>query len=157
MIDLKTRRVHLAGITTNPDGAFMAQLARNLTDTVDGFLKAHRFLICDRDGKFTPHFRRILEDAGVTIVRTPRQAPNCNAYAERFVLSIKSECLNRMMLFGEVGLRRAVTSFIEHYHAERPHQGIGNEVIESRMAAGKGNIRCREKLGGLLRHYHRAA
>ena len=157
LIDLKTRGAHLAGLTTNPDGAFMAQVARNLTDTVDGFFSGHRFLICERDDKFTPQFKRILTDAGTEIIQTPRQAPNCNAFAERFVLSIKSECLNRMMLFGEAGLRRAVTSFIEHYHAERPHQGIGNEVIEAKAAAGVGQVQCSERLGGLLRHYDRAA
>jgi hypothetical protein len=157
LIDLKTRRVHLAGITTNPDGAFMAQIARNLTDSVDGFLAGHRFLICDRDGKFTPHFQQTLKDAGVKIVRTPRQAPNCNAYAERFVLSIKSECLNRMMFFGESSLRRAVADYLDHYHTERPHQGIGNEVIEAAQHEAGEQVHCRERLGGLLKHYKRAA
>ena len=157
LIDLKTRRVHVAGLTPKPDKAFMAQVARNLTDIAHGFLSGHRFLICDRDGKFTPQFKRTLTDAGVQVILTPQQAPNCNAYAERFVLSIKSECLNRMMLFGEAGLRRTVTSFIEHYHSERPHQGIGNEVIDSKAEAGVGPVRCSAHLGGLLRHYHRAA
>ena len=157
IIDLKTRRAHLAGITTNPDEAYMAQIARNLTDAFDGFLTGHRFLILDRDGKFTPGFKRTLKDAGTAIILTPRQAPNCNAYAERFVLSIKSECLNRMMIFGEAGLRRAVKGFIEHYHAERPHQGIGNEVINGQASVGGGDVQCTERLGGILKHYHRAA
>ena len=82
---------------------------------------------------------------------------NCNAFAERFVLSIKSECLNRMMIFGEAGLRRAVTSYIEHYHVERPHQGLGNIVIEGKASAGGGAVQCSERLGGILKHYHRAA
>jgi hypothetical protein len=83
LIDLKSRRVHLAGITTNPDDAFIAQVARNLTDCIDGFLLGHRFLLCDRDSKFTGQFRRIVRDAGVDMIRTPRHAPNCNAFAER--------------------------------------------------------------------------
>ena len=83
LIDLKTRRAHVAGLTTMPDGAFMAQVARNLTDPEDGFLRAHRFIICDRDAKFTSEFRRILQAVGVRVIRTPRQAPNCNAHAER--------------------------------------------------------------------------
>lgn len=87
-IDLKTRRVNIAGITTHPDASFMAQIARNLTDPVEGCLRGHRFLICDRDTKFTEQFKRILKDSDVEVVLTPRQAPNCNAYAERFVLSI---------------------------------------------------------------------
>ena len=90
VIDLKTRRVEIAGITRHPTGAFMAQVVRNLTDVVDGFLKDHRLLICDRDTKFTDQFKRILGDAGVEVALTPKRAPNCNAYAERFVLSIKS-------------------------------------------------------------------
>jgi hypothetical protein len=89
------------------------------TDAVDGFLAGHRFLICDRDAKFTAGFRLMLEDAGVQVIRTPRQAPNCNAYAERFVLSINSECLRRMIIFGEASLRRAVQTYLHHYHTER--------------------------------------
>ncbi len=157
LIELKTRRVHVAGITTNPDGAFMAQVARNLTDAVDGFLKGQRFVICDRDSCFTAQFRSILEDAGVKVVRTPRQAPNCNAYAERFVLSIKSECLGRMILFGESSLRRAVAEYVAHYHAERAHHGLGNERIEGAVVTADGEVRCRERLGGILKSYYRAA
>ena len=128
MIDLKSRRVHVAGITTNSDESFVAQVARNLTDPVDGFLRSHRFLICDRDTKFSTQFRRILKDAGVEVVKTPRQAPNCNAYAERFVLSIKTECLSRMIFFGERRFREAVASYVEHYHTERAHQGLGKRA-----------------------------
>ena len=83
VIDLSTRRVHLAGITRNPDESFMGQVARALTDVFDGFLAKHRFLICDRDTKFTAQFRRILGDAGVKVIRTPKLTPNCNAYAEQ--------------------------------------------------------------------------
>ena len=157
LIDLKTRRAHVAGITTTPDGAFMAQVARNLTDAEDGFLRAHRFLICDRDAKFTAEFRSILQVTGVDVIRTPRQAPNCNAYAERFVLSIKSECLNRMMFFGEASLRRAVGEYLQHYHHERPHQGLGNETLRVARRGTTGEVRCTERLGGLLKHYERAA
>ncbi len=94
LIDLRTRRVHIAGSTPNPNDSFMAQVARNLTDVVDGFLLRHRFLICDRDTKFTDQFRRLLKGSGIDTVLTPHRAPNCNAYAERFVRSIKEECLN---------------------------------------------------------------
>ena len=134
----------------------MAQVARNLTDVVDGFLRAHRFLICDRDTKFTAQFRRILRDAGVEVVLTPPQAPNCNAFAERFVLSIKSECLGRMIFFGEASLRRAVGEYLEHYQAERAHQGIGNVPITT-IAVGEGEVQSRESLGGILKYYYRAA
>ena len=129
LIDLRTRRVHIAGSTPNPNDSFMAQVARNLTDVVDGFLLRHRFLICDRDTKFTDQFRRLLKESGIDTVLTPYRAPNCNAYAERFVRSIKEECLNRMVMFGEGSLHRAIREFLQHYHLERPHQGLSNEVI----------------------------
>ena len=155
-IDLKTRRAEIAGITTSPDDVFMAQVARNLTDIEDGFLRDHQILICDRDTKFTAQFKRILGDAGVRVVLTPKQAPNCTAYAERFVLSIKSECMNRVIFFGESSLRRSVREYLAHYHGERAHQGIGNERI-TESAVGDGDVECRERLGGLLKHYRRVA
>ena len=157
VIDLKSRMVHFAGATPNPDESFMAQVARNLTDVVDGFLRGHQLLILDRDTKFTAQFKRILKDAGVRVVEIPYQAANCNAHAERFVLSIKSECLGRLILFGERHLQRAIRQYLEHYRRERNHQGIGNELIESADLAGVGDVRCRERLGGLLNYYHRAA
>lgn len=156
-IDLKTRRVEIAGITRHPDAAFMVQIARNLTDLVDGFLRAHRFLICDRDGKFTEQFKRTLDDYGVHVILTPRRAPNCNAFAERFVLSIKSECLRKIVFFGEGSFRRAVASYVEHYHIERAHQGIGNLKIPGIEQESTGTVTCHERLGGILKHYRRAA
>src|SRR5918996_5824812 len=158
VLDLKSRRVQVVGSTPNPDAAFMIQAARRLTDAVDGFLAGHRVLICDRDGKWTEGFRRLLEAAGVRIVLTPVQAPNANAHAERFVRSIREECLDRLILFGERGLIRAVDEFVAHYHRERNHQGLGNRLIApgSRQLVGT-HIRCHERLGGLLRYYDRAA
>ncbi|MFT4543407.1 MAG: putative transposase [Planctomycetota bacterium] len=156
VIDLKTRRVHIAGITVKPDADFVAQVARNLTDVIDGFLLGHRFLICDRDTKFTAQFKRILKDAGVEVVLTPKRAPNCNAFAERFVLSIKSECLGKMIFFGERRLREAIREYLEHYHAERAHQSLGNCHIEASSVEG-GEVICDERLGGLLKCHRRAA
>jgi transposase InsO family protein len=108
VIDLRSRRVHVAGSTPNPDAAFMAQAARCLTDALDGFLAGHRVLICDRDGKWTKGFRRIVEGSGVRVVLIPIQAPNANAYAEQFVRSIREECLDRLILFGERRLLRVL-------------------------------------------------
>jgi transposase InsO family protein len=155
-IDLKTRRVEVAGITSHPNERFVAQVARNLTDPVDGFLRNHRALIIDRDSKFTPTFVATLSAASVKVVQTPYRAPNCNAFAERFVLSIKSECLERMILFGERRFRSAVAEYVEHYNSERPHQGIGNRPISGEVRPRLGRVRCRERLGGLLKHYYRA-
>jgi putative transposase len=158
VLDLQSRRVHVASSTPTPDGWFMAQTARRLTDPVDGFLAGHRVLICDRDRKWTDDFRRILQSAGVRIVLTPIRAPNANAYAERFVRSIREECLDRLILFGERRLFRALHEFVAHYHGERNHQGLANELITPATAVpGATQVRCRDRLGGLLRYYYRAA
>src|SRR5215813_1045533 len=158
VLDLRTRRVHVAGSTPTPDERFMARAARRLTDAADGFLAGHRVLLCDRDGKWAEGFRRIVQGAGVRIGQTPVQAPNANAYAERFVRSIRSECLDRLILFGERRLLRALDEFMAHYHGERNHQGLGNGLITTETHPAHGtHVRCRERLGGLLRYYHRAA
>ena len=141
----------------HPHGRFMSQVARHLTDVEDGFLNGNRILIHDRDTKFSKDFKRILADAGVESVQCPVRAPNCNAYAERFVRTIKEECLNRMIFFGEHSLHRALHEFTEHYHRERNHQGLDNQLIELDCAPSRtsGAVRCRQRLGGMLRFYHR--
>jgi transposase InsO family protein len=159
VIDLATRAVSIVGSTPNPDGDFMKQVARNLTDCIDGFLRTKRFLILDRDGKFSEAFRGVLENHGVRMVLCPPRAPNCNAFAERFVRSIKSECLSRMIFIGSGSLRHALAEYVEHYFTERPHQGVGNVLIDPSPAhaADTGKIVRRSRLGGLLSHYHRLA
>ena len=159
IIDLSTRRVEIAGIASEPDSAWMSQVSRNVTDASDGFLTGKRFLIHDRDPLFTLAFRETLAAAGVQVVRLPPRSPNLNAYAERFVRTIKESCLDRMILVGEGSLRRAVAEFIEHYHHERNHQGLGNQLIVPlpARAIGDGRILSRERLGGLLKYYHRPA
>ena len=157
IIDIATRAVHIAGTTTSPDAMFMAQVARNLTDYMDGFLLGKRFLVMDRDSKFTAQFKDTLRGAGVMPVVTCYQAPNMNAFAERFVRSIKSECLDRMILVGDDSLHRAISEFVAHYHQERAHQGLGNERIQGDAWTGAGKIVVNERLGGLLKHYQRQA
>jgi transposase InsO family protein len=158
-IDLKTRRVEIAGIVPQPDGEWMKQIARNLTDVDDGFLKRTRYLIHDRDPLFTERFREILKPSGVKTVKLPSRSPDLNAYAERFVLSVKSECLAKIIPLGERHLRKAVKEYTEHYHLERNHQGLDNELIEK--LTGRPNldapVECRERLGGILKYYHRRA
>ncbi|MFT4515381.1 MAG: putative transposase [Planctomycetota bacterium] len=129
LIHHATRMVEIAGVTPNPGGNFMAQVARNLTDHVDGFLRDKKFLILDNDALFAKAFCGTLEDAGVRIVRTAYQAPDMNAFAERWVQTVKRECLSKLILFGAGHLQRALSSFAAHYHSDRPHQGIGNERI----------------------------
>ena len=159
VIELSTRRVEIAGICKQPDGAWMTQISRNLTDASDGFLVGKRYLIHDRDPLFTAEFRETLASAGVEVVRLPPRSPNLNAYAERFVRSIKESCLNRMILFGERSLRWTIEEFVAHYHFERNHQGLDNQLVfpdrtESRPSAP---IECRRRLGGMLKYYHRQA
>ena len=159
VIEQCTRRVEIAGIVPEPDGRWMAQVARNPTDGVEGFLRSKRYLIHDRSPLFTREFTAILKAAGVKTIKLPPRSPNLAPHAERFVRSIRSECLSRMIFFGERQLRRAVEQFITHYHGERNHQGLDNELIEPGESVGRaeGDIRSRERLGGLLRYYHRAA
>jgi len=107
----------------------MKQIARNLTECIDGFLLGPRFLIIDRDGKYCPEFIDIIQNAGTKPVRCPVKAQNCNAYAERFVRSIKYECLNKMIFFGVGSLERAIRNYLKHYHRERSHQGLENKLI----------------------------
>ena len=156
---LKTRRVHIAGVTKAPNGAYMMQIARNLTDVSDGFLVNSRYLIMDRDTKYTKAFRDSLDQEGVKPVRCPVRAPNCNAFAERFVRSIKDECLDRMILFGEASLRRALREYVAHYHSERNHQGVGNRLLDppGKVVLINDPIHCRERLGGMLNIYYREA
>ena len=156
VMELATRKVEIAGIQEAPDGVYIQQIARNLTDFQDGFLKAKTHLIVDRDPLYTKKFRTILETGGVELVQTPPKSPNLNPYAERFVRSIKEECLSRVMMFGEKHLRHLIKEFMIHYHSERNHQGINNELIEPGKQ-GTGEIQRKERLGGLLNFYHRAA
>ncbi|MDP9033596.1 MAG: integrase core domain-containing protein, partial [Myxococcota bacterium] len=151
VIDLKTRRVHVAGITCRVDGEWMAQIARNLTDSVAGPLSGFVYLIVDRDPLYTAQFKSVLASAGVKLLRLPACSPNLNAFAERFVRSIKEECLRRIVPLGEGHLRRTIEEFVAHYHSERNHQGICNVIpFPARGSPATGAIRRRERLGGLL-------
>jgi len=125
----------------------------------DGFLNGKRYLIMDRDTQFCAEFRSILKDQGVKSVRLPPRSPDLNPHIERFVRSLKEEALEKMIFFGEKMLRAAIGKFLEHYHAERNHQGLGNQVIDPSDELGRssGEVHCRERLGGLLRYYYRAA
>ena len=159
-IHLATRRVCVAGITTSPNGAFMIQVARQLTDELYGALTDVRFLIMDRDTKFTKHFKAFLRREGIEPVTYPPRSPNCSPYAERFVRSIKTECLNRIVPIGVRSLRRAINEYVVHYHGERNHQGLDNQLISAPVAdirEREGPIHRRERLGGMLSHYYRLA
>ena len=141
VIELHTRRVQVLGSTPYPDEEFIIQTMRHLTDPVAGLLRAHSVLICDRDRRWSVAVQHFLKTAGVRVVQTPLRAPNCNAYAERFVRAIKEECLNKVIPLGE-----------------RNHQGLGNELIDRlQQQPARGLVRRRQRLGGILSFYYRAA
>jgi transposase InsO family protein len=159
-IHVASRKAYIAGSTPNPNETWMKQIARNLTMT-GGFLEAMKYLILDRDGKYADSFRQILKAAGVEPLRLPVRSPNLNAFAERFVRSIKEECLDRLILFGQASLQRALDNYVEHYHHERPHQGKDNLILFPRHTVSDppraGPVLCNRRLGGLLKFYYRTA
>ncbi len=128
--DLKTRWIEIAGIIQQPEKEWMSRIARNLTDAEEGFLNGTRRLIHDRDLLFTKSFRETLGSSGVETVRLSARSANLNAYSERFVRSVKSECLAQIIPLGERHLRHAVREYAQHYHFERNHQGIGTGLID---------------------------
>jgi transposase InsO family protein len=155
-IHLGSRKVHVAGVTPHPDTRWMLQMARNVTMEEWGFLSPGQYLIHDRDGKYCPAFQQIIDDAGVERVVLPPRSPNLNAYAERWVRSVKDEALSRLILFGEASLRHALHEYVEHYHHERNHQGKGNVLLFptiSQDTVRADPLQCRERLGGLLKYY----
>jgi putative transposase len=157
---LGTREVHIAGVTPHPNEAWMVQMARNVTMEEWGFLTPGQYLIHDRDAKYCPAFHQVLDAAGVKRVPLPPRSPNLNAYAERWVHSVKEECLSRLILFGEASLQHALHEYVEHYHHERNHQGKGNVLLlpsSSQKPPRAGPLQCRERLGGLLKYYAREA
>jgi len=158
-IDLSTRKVEIAGIAQVANGLWMSQIARNLTDSEDGILTRKRYLIHDRDPLFTAEFLQMIANAGVEPVKLPPRSPNLNAYAERFVRSIKESCLERMIFFGEESLRTAIQNFVAHYHSERNHQGLANQLIspEPGLLGNAGEVQRRQRLGAMLNYYYRAA
>jgi len=159
LIDRSSRKVEIAGIARQANGLWMNQVARNLSDATDGFLVGKRYLIHDRDPLFTAEFLEILEASGVKSVKLPPRAPNLNAHAERFVRTIKETCLERLIVFGEGSLRKAIYEFVMHYHHERNHQGLDNRlIIENESGVGStGAIHCRQRLGRMLNYYYREA
>jgi putative transposase len=155
VIDVRSRRVQIAGLTHHLSSAWMAQIARNLTDSGDGFLCDARYLIHDRDPMFTRQFIVILKAAGVETVKLPPRSPNLNAYAERWVRTIRQECLRRIIPLGEAHLRHTLREFVEHYERERNHQGVDNRLLVAAPMNDQGPVERRERLGGMLNFYYR--
>jgi putative transposase len=155
----ESRRVSLAGLTKHPTSQWMLQMARNATDESSGFLRGQRYLLHDRDTKFCAAFLNGLRSSGIRPLALPPRSPNLNAFAERWVCSVRQECLSKLVLFGEASLRRALNEYIHHYHSERNHQGKGNFLLfPSPGTVPKcRTVHCRDRLGGLLKFYSRVA
>jgi putative transposase len=158
-IHLESRKVEIAGITSHPTEQWMKQMARNVTMEGSGTLGDSRYLLRDRDTKYTASFLAIIESVHVKTLRLPARSPNLNAYSERWVRSAKEECLSKFILFGERSLRRAMREYVAHYHAERNPQGKSNVLLFPQVTATHCNktVECRKRLGGLLRYYHQDA
>jgi len=160
-IRLESRRVEIAGITQHPNEAWMKQIARNAAMDEWGFLDGCQYLIHDRDTKYCQSFRDIIVSGDVKTLPLPARSPNLNAFAERWVKSVKDDCLSKLILFGEASLRSALREYLVHYHVERNHQGKGNVLLfptaTKTMRRADGSVGCKERLGGLLKYYHREA
>jgi transposase InsO family protein len=159
VMEQSTRRVEIAGITPHPNEAFVMQCARQLTHPFDGFLLGKRDLIHDRDTKFTQAFDQFLRHEGVEPLVLPPRSPNLYTHCERFVRSIKEEALGRMICIGEGSLRYGIHQYLTHYHSERNHQGLDNQLIAPEPGVGGpiGKVRRRERLDGLLSYDYREA
>jgi hypothetical protein len=156
-IHLKTRRVVIGGVTENPDGKWVTQVTRGITE-FDQPMASARYLIHDRDPKYCGQFRALLKSSDIEPLKLPARSPNLNAFAERFVRSVKDECLSRLILFGEKSLRHVLKEYMAHYHTERNHQGIENRIpFPDERCAASGKIKKAERLGGLLNFYYRDA
>jgi len=157
-IKIGSREVHIAGVTQHPNESWMKQVARNAAMEEWGFLCGQRYLIFDRDSKFCSSFRRLIRFAGIKPITLPPMSPNLNAYAERYVRSVREECLSRITPFGEEGLRRALNEFVVHYHEERNHQGKDNlplfPSVEPSPSPRGNAIECKQRLGGMLKYYY---
>ena len=155
------RQISIAGITLAPECEWMKQMARNMTMAGDGFLNGCRYLLHDRDTKFSAAFCEILRSSGIQPLALPPRSPNLNSHLERWNRSVKEECLSKLILFGESSLRNVLSNYARHYHEERNHQGNDNVILfpatADRIGSSSGKIQTRERLGGLLKFYHREA
>jgi transposase InsO family protein len=162
-IEVASRRVHVGGCTAHPDAEWVTQQARQITWTLSTRPQPIRFLIRDRDRKFTDSFDAVFEAQGARIIQTPIQAPQANGIAERFVRTVRAECLDRLLIGGVQHLERALPVFIEHYNSHRPHRSLelappnGRPTMELGADTPPTLVKRRDRLGGLIHEYERAA
>ena len=156
-IELGSRRIHLSPSTAHPDSAWVTQQARNLAMDLDGRSPAIRFLIRDRDAKFSRSFDTVLRSEGMRVIRTPIRAPNANAHAERVIETIRAECLDWTLVWGRRHLDRTLRTYVEHYNRGRPHRALGlaspNATAAEPIPVDPRDVRRRDLLGGLIHEY----
>lgn len=158
VIEIDRRVVHLLGITTNPNGVWVTQMARNLVFELTEAKRTIRFLIRDRDTKFTAAFDEVLRTEGIETIRTPVRAPRANAYAERWVGTVRRECLDHLLIFSQHQRKRTLRTYVEHYNVARPHRGIGLATPRPTVPGDPSvRIERNDVLGGLIHEYQRAA
>jgi putative transposase len=159
IMELSMRRVTIAGIIAEPTGQWVEQVARGLVNGFGGVLAGQKYLIHDRGAAFTEKFRSILGACGIETLKLPARAPNLNSHVERWIRGIRGDCLDHLIWFSESALRKTVEQYVIHFHQERPHQGLGNKIIEAEFEKlnGAGEVQCRKRLGGLLKYYYREA
>jgi len=163
-VELGSRRVHLAGCTVNPSGTWITQQARQLTWRLAERSTPVRFLIRDRDSKFTRDFDTVFRSEGVEIVRTPVRAPKANAIAERFVRTVRAECLDWLLVLNRRHLERVLRVFVDHYNGHRPHRALNlappdqeRQTLRLATSSGPAGVERRDRLGGLIHEYNLAA
>jgi putative transposase len=157
-IEVGSRRVHFAGCTTNPNAAWVVQQARQMVWELAGRDRPIRFLIHDNDTSFLQAFDTVFRSAGMDVIPTPYRAPNAHAHAERWIRSVREECLNKLLIINQAHLRRVMQAFVAYHNTARPHQGIDQQIpIPGTAPIGTGPVRRRNVLGGIIHEYYREA
>ena len=154
-INIKTRRVYIAGATQFPNQEWVNKQTKNVLHLLASNENGKSLLIRDRDKKFSREFDELFKDSGFNVQKTPFMSPNMNSYAESWIGTIKRECLNHFVVFGERHLKYLISEYVAHYNTDRPHSSMGNRSLESRLAKNRGEIKCQTKLGGIIRNYYR--
>ena len=154
-INIKTRRVYVAGAARYPNQEWVNKQARNVLPIFSSNKNGEKLLIRDRDTKFSKEFDELFKNSGFSVQKTAFMSPNMNSYAESWVGTIKRECLNHFIVFGERHLRYLLSEYVTHYNTSRPHSSMGNMPLESKLAKNTGEIKCRTRLGGIIKNYYR--